>query len=725
MKKRWFRTITWFLTIALSMTLMASATDTTDDLEAAQGVLQSQDVYVVGYSPDHSPFSYETTDGTVSGMAIDMMDYIATTAGIAVEYVSLAEQTDVDISLSILDADQRTDNATRSIPYFNFQMILTGTEDTFDVTGANIGHLNYSAIDDAMIEAGLSGSTAYTYDSYSNMATALQAGDIDYILTSTLVVTQTNSLRQSLGAYSHETSITLDLMLKYNSTLSPEVMDAFNTVISHLDQESKYNIMLNAAVTAAAEELTLRDILYQNRTELGCLALLLLCLGTFLVLHYRSDKRKLLLDTLYVDDLTGLMTERKFFEVLETKLKKARKPYYIISLDIDNFKYINENYSYEQGTQCIISFGEMLCHSFFHAEALARPFADNFLVLTTVAPTIDNICGREVCRHCMDTCLTHVLGSDYKLMISAGIYKVEPNSTIHDLSYMVDCANIARRRGKDAYARSQVFFTKEIEEELKTKNEIIASMEQAISQREFKMHYQPKIDFKTNQVIGAEALVRWYTPNGNQVYPNQFIYLFEQNGFITRLDFYVLDAVCQFLKKHPKMPKISVNISGFSFLDPNLISSIMSIMERNQIDTHRIEIEITESAIVNEFDIIVKKIEALQACGFTVSMDDFGAGMSSLHRLKDISIDVLKIDKEFLGNETLSEKGVSIIDGIIQMSHRIGIATVAEGVETAEQVALLTNLACNVAQGYYYSRPLEEEAFVAFVATKRPDPTAQ
>ncbi len=431
------------------------------------------------------------------------------------------------------------------------------------------------------------------------------------------------------------------------------------------------------------------------------------------------NKRKMLEKILNIDELTGLMTAHKFSQEVRKGLAKAKahEEYYIISFDIDNFKYINEIHGYEKGTQTIQAFATTLQETFVGANCIARSYADNFLIFTKVKPINGNICGMEVCNKCMDHCLHGILGKDYRLITSAGIYQIVDKTL--PLSYMIDCANTARRQGKGTYKRTEWVFTEALENELKKKNDIISSMERALEEKEFKVYYQPKINFKTERFSGAEALVRWFRQDGVRFYPNDFIGLFEENGFIARLDYYVINEVSFFLAAHPEFDRISVNVSGTTFLEPDLVVQILRITQKNGISPTRIEIEITESAIVTEFEIIRHHIDTLKSHGFTVSMDDFGAGLSCLNRLKDVSIDVLKIDKEFLGVEALSEKGEAIIESIIDMTKKLGLETVAEGVETEEQVALLKSLTCDTAQGFYYARPLPEDEFLAFVETHR------
>lgn len=696
---------------AVSASATQAAVDTT--------VLQAQSVYRVAYSESHAPFSYTDTDGNAAGMAIDMMDYMAELAGVTVEYVSLAtldeDDTTIDLNLSILRGDQLNYNSTKSDPYFQFQLMALSEDGSTSYEGAVIGHLNYSAFSNAMIEEGLAGCESKTYDSYDALQQAFVNGEIDYILATSLVVQETDQL----GLLSASTDMTLDAMLKFSDSMSQAQIDAWNAMIASLDAQDVYTIMLNAALVSASNSMTSAEFLQAYTYQIVASVAVFIALFSGAILLLSMNKRRSLEKLLNIDELTGLMSEHKFKAVVRKKLVNAKPgvQYHIISFDIDNFKYINEVYGYEKGTQTIRVFAQIMREVFAEAECIARPFADNFLIFTKVKPVNGNICGKDVCLKCMDNRFHEVLGQDYRLITSAGIYEIVDKEM--SLAYMIDCANIARRKGKATYNRTEWVFTEALENEIKVKNDIIASMEKGIREREFKVYYQPKINFQTERFAGAEALVRWFREDGRQFYPDQFISLFEHNGFIARLDYYVLGEVASFLARHPDMHKISVNVSGVSFAEPDLVQNFLQIIEDYGVASDRIEIEITESAIVTEFETIRYQIDALKKEGFTVSMDDFGAGLSSLNRLKDIPIDVLKIDKEFLGLNMIGQRGEAIIESIIDMTKKIEVETVAEGVETAHQVALLKNLACDTAQGYYYAKPLPEGEFLRFMKENR------
>ncbi len=701
------------VTCALGWMLTLSG-GSADAATSAEGV-----TYVVAYTDDYAPFSYGGSDGNPLGMAISVMDYIAQAGGFQIEYVTVGEaqryDLEVDINLAILESDQLEAVSTKSIPYTSLQMTAVGegTEVISDQSTV-IGHLPYYYLDDSSVTQAFSGATVYTYSSYLEMSQAYLSGAIDYMLVSSLVADQLKEYEYSRESHIIPTSINLDFYLSYGDHLSQEEMDALDDIILATDSRYVYNLMLNSVIATYSTEVTVEEIV--DAYALPILLSILFVVASIAIIMLRADqiKRKALENALDVDGLTGLMTERKFMSDAITQLTDAAPgDYYIITIDIDHFKFINEIYGYDIGSQAIVRFGEMLQNIFPADTTIARFFADNFVVLYHNRDNFFQVEDTKDYEEIVAKSMVELLGEDYRLTTSSGIYQV--SDTTLPLSYMIDCANVARRRGKTDYGMSRITFTQLLEERMRQKNEIVRSMERAIEDREFQIYYQPKISLETGALVGAEALLRWIQPDGHRRFPDEFIPLFESNGFIRRVDFFVLDSVCQFLQTHPDIPKVSVNFSGITMLSEGLVEEIQSITQRHSISPHRLEIEITESAVVQNFEPMVRRTTRLKELGFAISMDDFGAGISCLNRLKDLDIDVLKIDKGFLTETVLSPRSISIIQHIVRMSQELGITTVAEGVEYQEQERLLKDLGCDVAQGYHYARPLPEEEYLAFL----------
>lgn len=242
---------------------------------------------------------------------------------------------------------------------------------------------------------------------------------------------------------------------------------------------------------------------------------------------------------------------------------------------------------------------------------------------------------------------------------------------------------------------------------------IESSMEDALKNREFKVVYQPKTLTDNEKFIGAEALIRWYK-DGDIISPGKFIPLFEKNKFIIKLDLYIFEQVCKDMaswkEKYDYIPIVSINVSKEHFVDENFINEYVKITDKYNLDRACIDLEITESATIDGKVDVLKILNTIKEKGFTISIDDFGTGYSSLSMLQNMPIDIIKIDKVFVDKADLNSNQ-NIINYIMILANRLGVKTIAEGVETKEQVDFIKSIKCDMIQGYYYSKPLSKQDF--------------
>lgn len=413
------------------------------------------------------------------------------------------------------------------------------------------------------------------------------------------------------------------------------------------------------------------------------------------------------------DMLTGIYNQETF----ETEAEKLRKNnsernYAITRMDVNRFKLINDLYGIEAG------------------NVLLKKIASVLLEVTGM----EGVCGRvnsDVFEYCMPykterelIDLTRrlseyisVLVKECKVTFSYGICLIEDNET--PINLICDRAYLALKSIKGNVVNNWSFYTNALRDKEMAEQRIENEMETALLNREFVVYLQPKYDIETGSVSGAESLVRWQHPACGIMAPNQFIDLFEKNGFIIKLDEYVWEETCRMLRKwldagYQSIP-VSVNCSRANLYDVNIVEKLSAVIKKYNIPPKLLMIEITETVVFGDADRLFDILERLHVAGFLVSMDDFGSGFSSLNMLKDLYIDEIKLDRNFLSSTQNTKRGRIVIESVVSLAKQLDLMTVAEGVETKEQLQFLHNSGCDTAQGYYFSRPIPEEEFEKLV----------
>ena len=308
--------------------------------------------------------------------------------------------------------------------------------------------------------------------------------------------------------------------------------------------------------------------------------------------------------------------------------------------------------------------------------------------------------------------LDHEISSfkDVKIQLSYGVYTVEDESM--ELRQMEDRAAMARKAAKNNIVTNIVFYKEQFKESLYNRKFIEESIQTAINERQFMMYLQPKYSISKNEIIGAEALVRWCHPERGMIFPNQFIPIIEENGFIRKVDYYIWEEACRFIRKCVDSGintcPVSVNVSRIHLQDNECIDVLDNLIKSYHIPKRLLELEITETA--DDQQISLKALE-LKDEGFKLLMDDFGSGYSSLNILLETPFDVIKLDKKFIENMMVSDKGKLILEHIVLMAEKLNLGLLAEGVETKEQIEVLQSIGCDQVQGYYYAKPMPKREF--------------
>lgn len=299
---------------------------------------------------------------------------------------------------------------------------------------------------------------------------------------------------------------------------------------------------------------------------------------------------------------------------------------------------------------------------------------------------------------------------DVKLQMSYGVYTVEDREM--EMRQMSDRAAMTRKAAKSNIVTNILFYKEQFKDMLYNRKFIEENIQTAIDSRQLKMYLQPKYSINRNTIIGAEALIRWDHPEKGMIFPNQFIPIIEKNGFIKQVDYYIWKEACRFIRKCIDSGitdcPVSVNVSRVHLQDDECIYVLSNLVNEYEIPKRLLELEITET--VNDQQVSMKAFQ-LKEEGYTLLMDDFGSGYSSLNILLETPFDVIKLDKKFMDNMMVSPKGRLILEQVVLMSDKLQLGILAEGVETHEQVTLLKNIGCDQVQGYYYAKPMPDNEF--------------
>ena len=452
----------------------------------------------------------------------------------------------------------------------------------------------------------------------------------------------------------------------------------------------------------------------QNRTwtkyELDTLTMLSKVIGSYLI-KLRTEETA---TELTKKDL--LTRSNNLFSFIEEATELVQnnpdQQYILIYTDINNFKSINESYGYSEGDRILRTFAESVNNLLTEKETYGRVNADKFIAL--LAFTNEAMLSIRLSE--LNTAMNKIqktLSDTYKIAIIMGIYRIQKDDI--DLSSCIDRANIARKSIQDRHKTVYAYFDESMKSRLSKQKEVEDIMEDALKNHEFVVYYQPKFKLDTGKICGAEALVRWLRPDGSIITPNNFIPIFEDNGFIVELDFYVLEQVCQkihtLLNNNKRVVPISVNFSRMHLRDRMLVPKLTNVVKEYNIPPELIEVEITESALVEDNDYLLTILQDIHSNGFKLSMDDFGSGLSSLNLLRELPFDVLKLDKDFFQKGTTTPRERIIIEYIVKMALDLKMEIISEGVETQEQADFLRSINCPIAQGYLYEKPLPEKIF--------------
>lgn len=445
------------------------------------------------------------------------------------------------------------------------------------------------------------------------------------------------------------------------------------------------------------------------------------CLISDITENKRTEK--LLYNLAYQDNLTALPNRLSLNERLMELVHQANyanQYLAVLFLDLDNFKYVNDGLGHEAGDQLLKNFADTITQSIRKEDFVARLGGDEFVVVLSNINDAEDI--TVAAEQLLSNLKYRVLIQNKEVTISASIgISVYPNDGI-DAGTLIQNADAAMYQAKDCGKQNFQYYTPHLTQKAVERVILEADIDRAIAQSEFVLFYQPQICIQTRVTKGVEALIRWQPPGKEMIFPDRFISLAEENGTIIAIGHWVLHQACKqaksWLDNGLNFGVVSVNVSAKQLQSDDLIASIQSALDQSQLPAHCLELEITESFILQQPLTVIDRLEKIRAIGVSIAIDDFGTGYSSLSYLKKLPAHCLKIDRSFVMDIPEDENDVAITEAIIVMANKLGLDIVAEGVENEEQASFLLEKGCQKAQGYYFSKPLSFDKVCEYLAER-------
>lgn len=677
------------------------------------------------YEKSWIPLEYmDSETDEYSGMAADIFEKISQNTGLKFEFIPQQSYSDVlkagkngtaDIVCTV-DCDYlwAEENGLITTSYYlraPIVMISANNGDRNTRIAMPKGHLLTERI-----IADNPNKTVKYYNTSQECFEALKNNEADLTYADSYV----SNFLMSDARYDRFSVITLtnyseELGIGISKNADSRLFSIIDKCLQYISEDTISDIVLNNSTIT--QKVSLADIIHQNPLQtfgisLAIFTLIIVVLSYALMMKSKSNKR--IQQIMYLDALTHIWNLDKFR--LETKKildKEKNKKYAFIYADISQFKTINDTFGFSEGDWLLCSFAQTLTEYLAEGECCARVSADKFVMLVNYTNWEQLTKKTEM----IDEKMNQIMLSEnkqYHLILIFGVYVVSHNG-IEDISLMIDLANYARRSAKITHKSLTIRYDEKMREEELKRHDMANVMNSALEKGEFRPYFQPKYNMETHELIGSEALVRWFDGEGNMHMPGSFIPFFESNGFIVEIDFFIFEEVCKCIKRWMEegrtIKPVSSNFSRNHFKNVDFIKRLCDIADKYEVPRNFFELEITESAVMNNSEQIIEYLEHLRKLGFLISIDDFGSGYSSLGMLQHLSVDVIKLDRSFLQKGIFQKREQIIIQGIITVINSLDIAIICEGVETKEQADMLMDMGCFSAQGFYYAKPMPLEEY--------------
>ena len=690
-------------------------------------------VLTVGVPTDRCPIFYvDSETQEIAGIGVDLMELAADEAGYEVKFVQISEPSVKDaldsdaydilmpFGSTIESTKGRSSVVSENLFQTPFTLVTEGTRDIPPFGSLRVGMLDSQKGVADTIRSMYPGIIIITYKDMDKCVKALRNKEVDALLHNSFVW----SYILQKPAYSDlvvQPSSMFTMDFKVGTADTPEgraLISNLNKGIEKISDTKRQAITLDYT-SKRLYKYDISDFFYSYWLIVLLAVLLFIAVVIIAVQRMyvvRKENEEKIQDLITHDPLTGVLSMDGFRQRAEELIRaNPTLPYFLSYNNIRDFKFINDRLGRVAGDDLLKFWAAKSVEYLDEEEAIGRITADRFAVLRKIESDEEILADeKNVIEPVRNFFINQ--GKGINVQICSGIYVLTPEDFIEaDIDHMLDLARITEKRVRQNRENSFAFCNPEQWEKGKKAADIISNLPSAIENEEIQVWYQPQVNYNTGEIIGAEALCRWNHGKLGQLRPSEIIPILENCGLIFDLDKYVWNKVCQNLKKWNEQGlhrTVSVNVSRVDIReDRDLVEHFNNLIQTYNLSPDQLRIEITESAYVENPELLISTAQALRLNGFKVEMDDFGSGYSSLHMLKEVPVDRIKLDFHFLTASGDSEKSKTIVSCMIKMINSLGIDLIAEGVETVEQAQFLKSEGAFEMQGYYFYKPMTREEF--------------
>ena len=687
----------------------------------------------VGIPRDRCPIFYiEEPSGEAVGIGVDLIRSAAAEAGYDVNFKFISEMNlkmaldnpDYDVIMpfgSAVDSQKgKKSIISENLLQTPFTLVTKGRKEIPSLNKITVGMLTSLSAGAETVKTRYPGIKINLYPEMEDCVRALRDGEVDALLHNSYVwsyVLQKPSYRdlkvQPTNMFSMDFKVgTID------DEKGREIIANLNKGIDKLSDIRKQAIVLKYT-SRNLYTYDYADYFYEYDTVIVLAILLILALTIILWQKHRvtklrqEEKMKQLID---YDSLTGIYSLSGFRKKAEELIRDNQDILYVIVyINIKDFKYINESLGRDEGDEFLRFLANKIRNVLSDVEAVARDSADRFVVLRTVRGDGKLLMEDQQALMAIGKFFTE-RGKGNQIRIGAGVYVLTPEDYHQlDIDKMIDCARVAESRLRETYRDGYEFYNPDQWERGKKIADITGNLSDALKNGEIRVWYQPQVDYEKKEIIGAEALCRWKHSKRGWLSPGEFIPILEDANLIFELDSFVWEKVCQDLQRWNNQGNhwaVSINLSRSDITDErNIPGYLFDLVNKYGLTVDQLKVEITETAYVEDMETLIKTTKKLRDFGFKVEIDDFGSGYSSLHMLKDVPVDKIKLDMEFLTETGNMDRTRIIVGHVISMVKALGMTVIAEGVETASQAEFLLSQGCTEMQGFYFYKPAESGMF--------------